>query len=94
KKVQKKVSAIKIKTGLGSSDFIKHELEQKNLRELEASKAIIGKEINEIKITEEDYEALYLQYLKKIGEKHNIFIKKSFDINNRKKYEIIKNQLE
>ncbi|MGL5049171.1 MAG: hypothetical protein ACRC6E_00885, partial [Fusobacteriaceae bacterium] len=63
----------------------------KNLRELEASKAIIGKPIDRIKITEEDYEALYLQYLKKIGEKHNIFIKKSFDINNRKKYEIIKN---
>lgn len=40
------------------------------------------------KITREDYEQLYLNYLIKMEAKHNIFIRKTFDFVNKSKYQI------
>ncbi|MGL5797558.1 MAG: hypothetical protein ACRCYT_05050, partial [Cetobacterium sp.] len=46
-------------------------------------------EIVKIKITKEMYEELYKKYLKEMNEEHNLFIRKSFDTINLKKYEIV-----
>ncbi|MGL4358445.1 MAG: hypothetical protein ACRCSY_07100, partial [Cetobacterium sp.] len=36
-----------------------------------------------------DYDNLYDEYLEKLGEEHNLYIRKSFDFINKAKYEIV-----
>ncbi|MEG2256489.1 MAG: hypothetical protein RSC21_06780, partial [Cetobacterium sp.] len=42
-----------------------------------------------IKITEKEYEELYIEHLKFNNQTHNPFIRKAFDIYNKCKYQII-----
>ncbi|MGL6023958.1 MAG: replication initiation protein [Cetobacterium sp.] len=83
------IKLIKKKKSLGETDLLLHELEQISNKESKICNDIPKEEIIKIKITLEDYEALYISYLDRIEEKDNIFIRKSFDINNKNKYEII-----
>ncbi|MGL5797692.1 MAG: replication initiation protein [Cetobacterium sp.] len=83
------VKLIKKKKSLGEADLLLHELEQMNNNKLIVCKDIPKEEIIKIKITLEEYEALYNSYLERVEEKDNIFIRKSFDINNKNKYEIV-----
>ncbi|MEG2609382.1 MAG: replication initiation protein [Bacilli bacterium] len=77
------------KATLGEKELQEHE---KNIQELEKKEIKnISQEptIELTKITKKDYEALYNEYLERLGEKHNIYMRKSFDFINKTKYEII-----
>ena len=80
-------SIVKKKT-IGEKELEEHnkvELD-KILKDLEKEKHI--EKIEKINISKEDYEILYIKYLEKIKEKHNPFIRKSFDFINKEKYQI------
>jgi len=101
KKEKKKDSIIDIqpvkkkKAVLGEKELQEYEKEQleNTIQELEKDKKI--KDISSdpvtklIKITKKDYENLYDEYLKQLGEEHNHFIRKTFDFINKAKYEVI-----
>lgn len=101
KKEKKKDNIIDIqpvkkkKAVLGEKELQEHEKEQLEnaIQELEKDKKInnISSDpvIKLIKITKKDYENLYNEYLKQLGEEHNHFIRKTFDFINKAKYEII-----
>lgn len=76
------------KSALGEKELQEHE---KNIQELEIKNIPQEPIVELIKITKNDYEALYNDYLEQLGEKHNIYIRKSFDFINKAKYEIIEN---
>lgn len=85
----------KKKAVLGEKELQEHEKEQleNTIQELEKDKKInnISSDpvIKLIKITKKDYENLYNEYLKQLGEEHNHFIRKTFDFINKAKYEIV-----
>ena len=85
-------SVKKKKAVLGENElqeYQKIELEN-TIQELEKTKIIKNKAPDPLeKISKTDYEKLYHEYLEQIGEKHNVFIKKSFDVVNKAKYEVI-----
>lgn len=101
KKEKKKDNIIDIqpvkkkKAVLGEKELQEHEKEQLEnaIQELEKDKKINNVSsdpvIKLIKITKKDYENLYNEYLKQLGEEHNHFIRKTFDFINKAKYEII-----
>lgn len=85
----------KKKTALGEKELQEHEKEQLEniVQELEKKKIIkensLDPVVELIKISKKDYEDLYKDYLGQLGEKHNHFIRKSFDFINKAKYEVI-----
>ena len=88
----------KKKTALGEKELQEHEKEQleNTIQELEKKKIIkessldpVDPVVELIKISKKDYEDLYKDYLGQLGEKHNHFIRKSFDFINKTKYEVI-----
>lgn len=85
-------SVKKKKAVLGENElqeYQKIELEN-TIQELEKTKIIKNKAPDPLeKISKTDYEKLYHEYLEQIGEKHNVFIKKSFDVVNKAKFEVI-----
>lgn len=101
KKEKKKEDIIDIqpvkkkKTALGEKELQEHEKEQLEniVQELEKKKIIkensLDPVVELIKISKKDYEDLYKDYLGQLGEKHNHFIRKSFDFINKAKYEVI-----
>lgn len=104
KKEKKKEDIIDIqpvkkkKTALGEKELQEHEKEQleNTIQELEKKKIIkessldpVDPVVELIKISKKDYEDLYKDYLGQLGEKHNHFIRKSFDFINKTKYEVI-----
>lgn len=91
------VNAIKNKTRISESVKprkkidVSQEIVNKEILNLIPDKNVnyIPQEIVKIKITKEMYEELYKKYLKEMNEEHNLFIRKSFDTINLKKYEIV-----
>ncbi|MGL5458368.1 MAG: replication initiation protein [Cetobacterium sp.] len=83
------------KATLGEKEFQEYEKEQLEniVRELEENKKVKNISSDPIvelkKITKKDYENLYKDYLEKLGEQHNLYMRKSFDFINKTKYEII-----
>ena len=83
------------KATLGEKELQEHEREQleNTIQELEKKKKVKNIPSNPIvelkKITKKDYENLYKDYLERLGEKHNLYMRKSFDFINKTKYEII-----
>lgn len=75
---------IKYRPSLGEKELVEHEQEYKVLEREQETIAV-----EKIKISKADYENLYEQHLKQIDEKHNPYIRKSFDIANKNKYEIV-----
>ncbi|MGL4424698.1 MAG: replication initiation protein [Cetobacterium sp.] len=85
KKKSKTVNQIKIKVGLGEM-----ELEQDlKLQQQQKEQTIDSLEVEKIEITRDEYEALYLEHLIKFNVSSNIYIRKTFDLSNSKKYIII-----
>ncbi|MGL5575856.1 replication initiation protein [Cetobacterium sp.] len=101
KKEKKKEDIIDIqpikrkKAALGEKELQEHEKEQLEniVQELEKSKTVKNipsdPVVELIKISKKDYENLYKNYLEKLGEQHNLYMRKSFDFINKAKYEII-----
>lgn len=101
KKEKKKDNIIDIqpvkkkKSVLGEKELQEHEREQfeNAIQELEKDKKIndVSSDpvIELIKITKKEYENLYNEYLKQLGEEHNHFIRKTFDFINKTKYEVV-----
>lgn len=101
KKEKKKDNIIDIqpvkkkKAALGEKELQEHEKEQLEniVRELEKNKKIKNIPSDPIvelkKITKKDYENLYKDYLARLGEQHNLYMRKSFDFINKTKYEVI-----
>lgn len=88
KKIDKSVPApapIKQKKGLGEDDLKAH-LEQKEKEVNPLDKLL---EQLPMEISREEYEGLYLEYLEENKTSHNLYMRKSFDLANAKKYIII-----
>ncbi|MGL5902987.1 MAG: replication initiation protein [Cetobacterium sp.] len=85
KKEKKIIVPIKKKKSLGEEELLEYE---NSIQKFEVENIIFKNNVEKIKISFEQYEQLYLAYLEQIGEKHNVFIRKSFDINNKDKYDI------
>ncbi|MGL4612576.1 MAG: replication initiation protein [Cetobacterium sp.] len=85
----------KRKIVLGEKELQEHEREQleNTIQELEKKKKVKNIPSDPVvelkKICKKDYENLYKDYLERLGEQHNLYMKKSFDFINRTKYEII-----
>ena len=85
----------KKKATLGEKELQEHEREQleNTILELEKKKkvkSIPSDPIVELKkISKKDYENLYKDYLERLGEQHNLYMRKSFDFINKAKYEVI-----
>ena len=83
------------KATLGEKELQEYEKEQlENItRELEKKKIVKNIPSDPIvelkKISKKDYENLYKDYLERLGEQHNLYMRKSFDFINKTKYEII-----
>lgn len=101
KKEKKKDDVIDIqpvkrkKATLGEKELQEHEREQleNTILELEKNKKVKNIPSDPIielkKISKKDYENLYKDYLERLGEQHNLYMRKSFDFINKAKYEII-----
>ncbi|MGL5625036.1 hypothetical protein, partial [Cetobacterium sp.] len=63
-------------------------LKENNL-DLEKDQELKIAEIEKIKITKDEYEELYKKYLEKQKTNHTPFMRKTFDISNKDKYEIV-----
>lgn len=81
----KEVNSISIKTSLGEKDLQRHEKKLKDEIEIITPDPVIEL----VNITKKDYENLYKKYLEQLGEKHNHFIRKTFEFINKAKYKII-----
>lgn len=81
----KEVNSISIKTSLGEKDLQRHEKKLKDEIEIITPDPVIEL----VNITKKDYENLYKKYLEQLGEKHNLFIRKTFEFINKAKYKII-----
>ncbi|MGL5903265.1 MAG: replication initiation protein, partial [Cetobacterium sp.] len=102
-KKEKKMDVIEIqpikkkRVALGEKELEEHQkinLEN-TIQELEKTKIIKNKIPDPLeKISKTDYEKLYHGYLDQIGEKHNVFIRKSFDLVNKAKYEVLEDAKE
>lgn len=68
---------------------IKEEILKENKLNLEKDQEIKITEIEKIKITKDEYEELYKKYLEKQKTSHTPFMRKTFDISNKDKYEIV-----
>lgn len=68
---------------------IKEEIFKKNNIDLEKDQELKIREIEKIKITKDEYEELYKKYLEKQKTNHTTFMRKTFDISNKDKYEIV-----
>lgn len=83
------------KATLGEKELQEHEREQleNTILELEKNKKVKNIPSDPIielkKISKKDYENLYKDYLERLGEQHNLYMRKSFDFINKAKYEII-----
>jgi len=101
KKEKKKDEIIEIqpvkkkKSVLGEKELQEHEREQleNTILELEKNKKVKNIPSDPIvelkKISKKDYENLYKDYLERLGEQHNLYMRKSFDFINKAKYEVI-----
>lgn len=76
----------KKKAALGEKELKEHEKYQ-DVKDIPLDPVVELK-----KILKSDYEKLYSAYLKQLGEKHNTFIRKSFDVINKAKYEVIEDE--
>lgn len=90
------IQPVKIKKAtLGEKELQEHEREQleNTILELEKKKKVKNIPSDPIvelkKITKKDYENLYKDYLERLGEQHNLYMRKSFDFINKAKYEVI-----
>lgn len=85
----------KKKATLGEKELQEHEKEQleNTILELEKKKKVKNIPSDPIielkKISKKDYENLYKDYLERLGEQHNLYMRKSFDFINKTKYEVI-----
>lgn len=85
----------KKKSVLGEKELQEHEREQleNTILELEKNKKVKNIPSDPIvelkKISKKDYENLYKDYLERLGEQHNLYMRKSFDFINKAKYEVI-----
>ncbi|MGL5575178.1 MAG: RepB family plasmid replication initiator protein [Sarcina sp.] len=68
---------------------IKEEILKENNLDLEKDQELKITEIEKIKITKDEYEELYKKYLEKQKTNHTPFMRKTFDISNKDKYEIV-----
>lgn len=67
----------------------KEEVLKENNLDLEKDQELKIAEIEKIKITKDEYEELYKKYLEKQKTNHTPFMRKTFDISNKDKYEIV-----
>lgn len=67
----------------------KEKLLKENNIDLEKAQELNVAEIEKIKITKDEYENLYKKYLEKQKTNHTPFMRKTFDISNKDKYEIV-----
>ena len=65
------------------------EILKENNLDLEKDQELKITEIEKIKITKDEYEELYKKYLEKQKTNHTPFMRKTFDISNKDKYEIV-----
>lgn len=85
----------KKKAALGEKELQEYEREQleNTILELEKKKKVKNISSDPIvelkKISKKDYENLYKDYLERLGEQHNLYMRKSFDFINKAKYEVI-----
>ncbi|MGL4358443.1 MAG: replication initiation protein [Cetobacterium sp.] len=83
------------KATLGEKELQEHEKNQleNTIQELEKKKIVKESSLDPVvelkKISKIDYDNLYDEYLEKLGEEHNLYIRKSFDFINKAKYEIV-----
>ena len=77
------------KSALGEKELQEHEKNIQELEKKEIKNISLDPVVELIKITRKDYEALYNDYLERLGEQHNPYMRKSFDFKNTNKYEII-----
>lgn len=68
---------------------IKEEILKENNIDLEKDQELKITEIEKIKITKDEYKELYKKYLEKQKTNHTPFMRKTFDISNKDKYEIV-----
>ena len=85
----------KKKSVLGEKELQEYQREQleNTILELEKNKKIKNIPSDPIvelkKISKKDYENLYKDYLERLGEQHNLYMRKSFDFINKTKYDVI-----
>ena len=84
KKQVEQSSVIKKKQFLGEKDLKEY---QDQSQEREENKLV--NQVEKIKISKADHKKLYEKHLEEIGETHNPFIEKAFDIASKSKYEVI-----
>lgn len=79
------IQAIKKKSSIGEKELEEHQRQTEELK-----KEILVDPIVELKkISKKDYEELYDEHLKQLGEQHNPYIRRAFDFTNKSKYEVI-----
>ncbi|MGL6024148.1 MAG: replication initiation protein, partial [Cetobacterium sp.] len=88
-----------IKTGMNQKEkklviksvpeVVQEEILKENKLDLEKNQELKITEIEKIKMTENDYEELYKEFLKEEKTEHTLLARKGFDIANKNKYEII-----
>ncbi|MGL4946247.1 MAG: hypothetical protein ACRC4X_01055, partial [Cetobacterium sp.] len=88
-----------IKTGMNQKEkklvikavpeVVQEEILKENKLDLEKNQELKITEIEKIKITENEYEDLYKEFLKEEKTGHTLLARKGFDIANKNKYEII-----
>lgn len=87
KKAKDTIAPMTKKVVLGEAELQEHE----KIISIPKEKVSMVQEIEKITISSLDYEKLYKKYLEENNIDHNQFVRKTFDIVNKNKYEIIEN---